>query len=154
MKWVVGIVCVGICTFFGYLLSDKYLKRKNFFANFSSFNKKFITEVNFSRATLIEIIKGMNGKNDDFYLSITPIINNQKPNFSYSYLKKEEKEFINKYFDSIIGVDEQNLSNHLNYSMEKIGEFYNNSIIEEKKYRTLYIKLGFLIGLIALIILI
>ena len=154
MKLVVGIVCVGICTFLGYLLSDKYLKRKNFFANFSSFNKKFIAEVNFSRSTLIEIIKDETDTNDDFYSGITPILNNQKPNFSYSYLKKEEKEFINKYFDSIIGVDEKNLSNHLNYSMEKIGEFYNNALLDEKKYRTLYIKLGFLIGLIALIILI
>lgn len=154
MKVIIGIICITLCTFVGYFLSDKYVKRKELFGDFVNFNKTLLSEINFSKSSVLKIINDFPSKNGDFYNTIKSIYTDEKTKFNYCYLTSEEKEFANKYFNSIVGIDDKTLANFINASSKKLGDIYNETILEEKKYRTLYVKIGFLIGLIIFIVLI
>ena len=69
------------------------------------------------------------------------------------YLKLDELDFVKSYFDLIITSDDKTLEDFIDLNTKKLNETYEISLLNEKKYKSLYIKMGFLIGLIATIIL-
>ena len=91
--------------------------------------------------------------NTDFYDSLKHYVNTKEFKFDKQYLLEEEKNELNRYFKTIgtsdkIGQLEYLSSMDITLKNKRIQTEEN-----EKKYRMLYIKMGFLIGLIILIIL-
>ena len=154
MRVVVGILITIISTYIGYRLSIKYHKRKIFFYEFSNFNKLLISELGFLKSPMPEIVKSINNKNSDFFNKINSFLDADHKDFSINYLAKEEEEYFNDYVKNISEFDDKTLSSYLNLSMKNINNYYELALTEDKKFRPLYIKLGFLIGLIILIIII
>ena len=69
-----------------------------------------------------------------------------------NYLSSYEKAFLLEYFENIGKTEKGSQLEFLKKAEERLSTFYKNAIELDKKYKTLYIKLGFLIGLIIFIL--
>lgn len=147
-----GVLALIFCTYLGYRTSLKYVKRKNFFNDFAEFNKKLKNEVLFLQNTLVKITDKIDDGND-FNTCIKEYVKNKKYGFELNYLSADEKEFFDKYLGIIGKGDKTSQLQYLNSVDEKISALYVSASSEEKKFKTLYVKLGFLIGLMALVLL-
>lgn len=151
MNIFIGVLSVILGTTLGTILSNKYVKRKKFFFDLKNFNNKFKAEVAFSQKSLKEIISL---EQDSVFLNFlfNSIINNNK-NLSISFLNASENEFIREYTLMIGGSDKYSQLSYLSSCDERINHFCKLAEDDEKRYRKLYIKLGFLFGLIILVVL-
>ena len=113
------------------------------------------TEIAFSQKTLKEIIAEKYSINNDFLYSFKLYLEN-KENFclNINYLSSDEKAFLLEYFENIGKTEKGSQLEFLKKAEERLSTFYKNAIELDKKYKTLYIKLGFLIGLIIFILII
>ena len=153
MKLIFGIICLTLCIYIGHNLSKKYVKRRMFFSDFSDFNKKVKNEISFSKNTLIDIIKDFSNKNDIFYLQTRNYFDNKKIVFDDKLLSEQEQSFFKKYLDNLGNLDKTTQIDYLKLVDKEIEDKKSTAILEEEKYKKLYLKLGFLIGLIMLIML-
>ena len=69
-----------------------------------------------------------------------------------TYLTVQEKNFVFEYFAKIGKLDKDTQLEYLKSVSSIILEKQQYSISDEKKYKALYVKLSFLIGLILLIV--
>ncbi len=154
MKLALGIIFLVGCTFLGYYFSRKYVIKREFYCDFYDFNKKIKSEISFAQKSLIEIVDKSSGRKGVFYSNICGFLNEKKDiSLDKNIFSQEETDFFNSYLESLGGLDKKTQLDFLNDANEKLEKFKNDSKDEEKKYKSLYIKMGFLIGLIALIIL-
>lgn len=152
MNLILGIIVLIISVIIGYFLSEKYTKRRKFFCSFNDFNNNLRSQVGFEKNSLLKIINDKKTLKDDYYILMSQRINNQNE-INLNYLKNDETRYIDFYFNQITTSDDQTLKKYMAENTEKIIKMYDLSVQEEKKYRSLYIKMAFLVGLIALIIL-
>ena len=151
MKIVLGIFCLLLCVFLGYVFALTYTDKRRFYENFLSFNKKIINEVSFSLNTFPKIVDSV--KEDDSFIGLARIYLSQKEfDCNYKYLTIDEKQFVKGYFDMLGKSDKDSQINYFSTISNEIECKLAYSREEEKKYKSLYIKTGFLLGLIALII--
>lgn len=150
-----GILVIIFSTFIGYLLSRKYSKVKNFYCQFDGFNKTLKTEIAFSQKTLKEIIDYKCSENNDFVNNFISFLNDRE-NFvlTINYLSLDEKNFLLEYYESVGKTEKNSQLEFLKKADEVITSYQKSAIELEKKYKNLYIKLGFLIGLIIFILII
>ena len=155
MKILCGIISIIICTFIGYRMSSKYSEKRKFYNSFSSFNKKLLYEVTFTKNSLVRILKNYNEKNDDFIcvLKNKYLLNAKQPAIKYKYLADDENEFFMQYVESIGTGDSESQSVFLTGADKYLDNRLSSSTENEKKYKSLYIKLGFMTGLVVFIIL-
>lgn len=148
MNIFIGVLFLIFCSVSGYFLSNKYVKKRKFYQDFSEFNKNLINGISFGKSSLKKILNTTNSKNNssDFYKYVNEYIDNYDYRFDDNYLSEEEKTFFNDYLSSIGMNDRRTELNSLNSSAKVIEEKLLNAKEDEKKYRKLYIKLGFLIG--------
>ncbi len=153
MKILLGIIFLVICTYIGYFLSKKYTIRKDFYCDFYNFNKKLKNEIDFAQKSIKEIISPNINSKSIFYKGVCDsVLENRLPQIDKNIFSQEEIVFFNTYLESIGGSDKNTQIKFLETAGVKIDESKIKCKEEEKKYKSLYIKLGFLIGLIALII--
>ena len=152
MKIIIGIFFLFLCTFIGYNLSLKYTKRKIFYGNFFNFNEKLLREVSFLQTTIVSLLNDID-INTDFYDSLKHYVNTKEFKFDKQYLFEEEKYELNRYFKTIGTSDKIGQLEYLSSMDITLKNKQIQTEENEKKYRMLYIKMGFLIGLIILIIL-
>ena len=150
MRLFFGIICCFICTVFGIVLSEKYAKRCKFFKDFSCFNKRLISEVSFGQKRLSEIIEDFSPEGD-FKTSISKFSSDV---VLPEYLKADEKALFADYVNGVGKKDKETQLKELNELNVKLSGLSDLSEIELKKYRPLYIKLGFLTGIAILIMVI
>ena len=151
MNIILGILLIFVSVGFGYVFSDKFTKRKIFFTSFKEFNEKIKAQIGFTNNSLVKIIDEIDVK-DDFYKVLSSIVKTDA-DLKIKYINSEELDFVKSYINQIMNSDNATLKGFTaDYSI-KILNFYDKSINDEKKYKPLYIKLSFLVGLIALIIL-
>lgn len=147
MNIYIGVLSLLICTFFGYRLSVKYKDRKNFFTDFISFNEKMINEVSFSQNSLLSIVEKEKKENRDFgKLLYEKITDNDI--ILPKYLKEDEAETLFEYVNNLGKSDRESQLTYLSAKKKVIDELRVSAENEAKKYGNLYIKLGFLTGLI------
>ena len=153
MRIFLCLLLVVCFTFTGYLLSQKYKKRKDFYLGFKNFNSKLSTEINFTKNSMVKIISELN---DDtlFNLEIKKYIKNSVSYiFMDKYLTNDEVQFFYDYLKNLGVSDSETQLNFLNNINESLVEKCELTEKEYKRYKPLYIKLGFLLGLIIGIIL-
>ncbi len=152
MRLFISFLLLIISGVLGYLFSQRLVKKRVFYETMREFNKTFKSEVLFSQNSITSIIE-KNDECDDFYkllkynlkiISSVPIV---------GYLNKDELKYIKNYSSSLCNGNIDTLIKYLNENDATITSYLNESRENELKYKTLYIKLGVLGGLILFILL-
>ena len=152
MRLILGCVILCLCTYIGYFLSQKYVKRKEFYQDFISFNNKMKNEVSFFQNTIDNIIK--KSENDgDFYKYLLNKKNINVCDYKCEYLTTEENKYVKNYVKELGTTDKDSQLKYFDIVDDDISKIYEKVESDEKKYKVLFLKLGFLFGLIILIVL-
>ncbi|MBR2871434.1 MAG: hypothetical protein IKB98_08720 [Clostridia bacterium] len=151
MNVVFGVFSIILGTFIGYKMSEKYVKRKCFYNDLFAFNQVLKTEVSFSHNSIKKIIKERKTNVVTDYLN--EAILKENTNLNVSFLNEEENAFLQSYVKSIGKSDRESQLEILSVYEMKIKKKLDFADEEFKKYKKLYPKLGFLIGLIILVVL-
>ena len=148
-KLIIGVFIVFIFTYFGYILGKKYTYKRKFFQDFYNFNVQYKQEVSFAHTTLNKIID----ENSDniFILKLKVYIQNKNDDDLRTFTEDEINLF-NNYCINVIRGDSATLLSFLKSQDDLLKDKLSMSIKNEKKYKNLYLKIGFLIGLTILII--
>ena len=153
MRLITGIILLVVSTFLGFSYSGRYGERRKTFERLGSFNSRVKTEVVFSKGSLVSLVKNTDCDNPateyirDFFLE------KKESEDKLKIFTKEEKDFFTDYVRRIGQGDKKSQMDYLEAAEAKINEYISAAEEADKKYRPLCIKLGFLFGLIILIIL-
>lgn len=151
MNLIFGIIALFLCVLIGRELSMKYTRRKEFYYEFFDFNERLISEVAFSKNTLGYLIS-IYKQRGDFIECINEYLKNKNLLFNKGYLTNDEKKNLFQYVETVCKGDNNLQIAYLKSINEHIETKRSNAVEEELKYKKLYIKLGFLIGLIVLVV--
>ena len=151
MRVILGIMLLLVCIFLGYILSQKFTKKRKFYSSFLVFNTNIKNEISFSQSTLIKIADKLDVK-DDFNGCVYEFIKEHEFTFNKNYLNKEEIDFFKAYLSRLGSSDKFSQLSYLEEVGVQIDKRLSVATENEKKYKKLYLKLGFLLGLIAFII--
>ena len=163
LKLFIGICLVAFTSICGYLFAGKYRKRKMFFAQFYEFNERFLSEVSYYRRPLCDFIANyayigaFNELLQGYYTDIK-----EKSLFDrrildledFSFLKKDEKVVIADYFLMLGRGDSASQKGYFSTVKSTLSKLQIQAVDEGKRYGDLYIKLGFLSGLLLLLLII
>lgn len=158
------IVIVACFSLLGYKLAEYYIKRKKFFSSLELLLSSLELDVSFSQEKLKTVIQ----RNSDNLLSkelvsicsnVCEDLNNRKclDNEIFkniSILRKDEKELLLKFFVSLGRFDAMSQSKEIKAYSTKFSEYYNQASIDCKKYASLFIKLGVIVGLLVCLLII
>lgn len=150
MKILIGILCVIICTFIGKILSEKYQKRKEFFSELNNLNQKLKSEISFKQSSLKDIVDSLSNATLKSYL--IEYVFNKNESINVVFLSNDENDFLKDYSKNLGVFDKNSQLSFLSSVDSQIYTYYKSGREEERKYRKLYIKLGFLFGLIILVV--
>lgn len=161
VKFLLGIAIVAFTSFCGYLLSKKYRRKKLFFMQFKEFNERFLNEISYYKRPLKAFLFEYPYK-DEFKTLIEAFLSVKEMGAliellrseEFSFLKAEEKEGIADYFSMLGKGDSQSQKAYFSSAKERIAKLYSEAESLCKKYGDLYIKIGFLCGLLILILII
>ena len=148
---LIGIILFVICVSIGVIISKNYEKKRKFFEELDNFNKKLEVEVSYKKSSIIDIINEYNGQIK--ILLKTKFIDNQKIDKNkIDFLKENEIEFLNEYFNSIGISESESQIKVINANSKIIQEYRTKAKINEEKLKPLCVKLGFFAGLILFIL--
>lgn len=162
-KVLLGIAIVAFTTFCGYLLGKKYRRRKDFFSQLYDFNERFLNEIAYYRRPLKEFFSKFSYKGDfEKLLYIyaenidkqTLTADNMLENADFDFLRKEEKSVVGDYFYMLGKGDSSSQKTFFSSVKTNVTALRDTATAESKKYGDLFVKLGFLCGLLILILLI
>ena len=119
------------------------------------------TNINFGKAKLLKIIEEFNSNSKELKKildSYTLCLNEGKACSEEIFkdvkiLKDEEKHVILCFFSELGKLDVYNQTKQIENSKIKFQEIVNSCTEEKKKYGTLYLKLGIILGLLIALIL-
>lgn len=158
LKFLLGVAIVALTSFIGYLLAKKYRQRKDFFLQFYEFNERFLTELAYRRRPIREFVSSYAYRGDfnfllvEFFSGIEERDAFDLPDLTF--LSKEEKSFIFDYFSMLGRGDSLSQKGYFSSVKETLSSHVKSSANACKRYGDLYIKLGFLCGLLILILII
>lgn len=153
MKTVITAIIPLITAMLGYLLSLKYREADDFWESFSFWHKKIKSEISFSQNSLPEIFDVEN-QNDIFMTLATEYLKTKTVSVKLKFLSKEEKDFVIKYLQTLGTSDKPSQLSFLNSMETDLEKYRLTAENKRKKYRPLFVKLGFLFGLIIFILII
>lgn len=162
-KFLLGIVIVAFTSFIGFLLAGKYRKRKQFFKQLWEFNERFLSEISYYRRPIKEFAAKYVYQGEfkllleDFFAEIENRSANDRALVDmpvYKFLKNEEKRIVEDYFLMLGKGDSSSQRGYFTSIKDTLTKLQSEADIASKKYGDLYIKLGFLCGLLVLILLI
>ena len=153
-KLLLGIAIVAFGSYCGFILSGKYRKRKLFFAHLKEFNERFLSEVSYYRRPLKEFCSQYDYKGE--FEELDKISHGEKDvDFSgCEFLTQEDKTVVADYFKMLGKGDSGSQKAYFSASKDRLSKLYSEAELAYKKYGDLYIKLGFLCGLLLLILMI
>ena len=162
IKFLLGLSVVAFTTFIGYLLTKKYRRRKVFFTQFYDFNTRFLNEISYFKRPIVEFVSkyAYKGDFDDFLRGYiknlsTPLrIEDLLKTDDFSFLNKDDKQFVFDYFLNLGKGNSNTQNTYYNGIKERLKSLKEQAEKEDKRYGDLFIKLGFLCGLLFLILII
>ena len=154
LKFLLCALMFSLCVGCAYWLTRRYKKRKDFFYNLDLFNERLVNEVSYTKIPLPafaekyeftgDFKKMLTDKKDDF----------QAEKYDFEYLSEDEKKFLCDYFRMVGGSDAASQKTYLSALRKEIEERRRTSEDIYKKYFALYLKLGFLAGLVLVILIV
>lgn len=155
LKILLCACAVALCTLFAYLLTRRYLLRKDFFYAWHRFNERLLNEVSYTKIPLPAFLEKyrftgdfgqmLEEKKRDSFLT---------ENVSFAYLTEDERKAVTDYFRMIGRSDAASQRTYLLAARDDIEGLRRGAEEEYKKYFSLYIKLGVLAGLILVILIV
>lgn len=153
MNFALGVVALIVCVIVALVLSNKFVERKKFYGDFNTFNKRLTSEISYSQASILSLIDEYKDKNTLFFNNLRLYFENNDLKLTSKHIKKDEIDYFLIYLKTIGTSDKNTQLEFLNGVNSYLEKHVEESIADEKKYRALYVKLGFLFGIMALIIL-
>lgn len=147
-----GII-IGFCIFLGWLAAVKYRNRRKFFAQFSTFNERYLGELGYARRNLATAIREYGGEGDFGTLLKEHAIERQ-PKRRYGYLTEEEQKYCAEYFSMLGRGDAHSQTAYFSAQAGRLSSLRAESESECKKRGELYLKLGLLAGLAFVILIV
>ncbi len=163
LKFLVGVVMIAFTTLCGYFLAKKYRQRRAFFAQFREFNERFLSEINYYRRPIPQFIDAYQyqGEFSELLHALFTNVEGRSVDqgvisdvVDYPFLKAEEKRMIEGYFTMLGKGDSASQKAYFSSVKDTLFKFQTESEASCKKYGDLYIKMGFLAGLLLLILII
>lgn len=149
LKVLLAVLIVAFCTYLGYFLSEKYRRRKSYMAQLSAFNERFINELSYARRPLKEFFEGYEYKGD-FKKSLADY-SSSAPVGGLAFLTRDEKNYVCGYFAMLGKGDAYAQSGYFAAQKDALAAYKAESEADAKKYGELYMKMGFLAGLAAVV---
>lgn len=163
LKFMSGIAIIAFTTFCGYLLAKKYRQRKLFFAQLNEFNQRFLHEISYLRRPIGDFMANFSYKGEfndlleDFYTNLQEGRENGRSAYDFSrflFLSMEERRTLEDYFLILGKGDSTSQKGYFNSVKDRLSTLQIDSEVACKRYGDLYIKLGFLCGLLFLLLII
>ena len=160
-KFLLGIAIVAFTSFLGYLLAKKYRKRKDFFVQFTLFNERFLSEISYRRRPLSEFFRKYAYKGEfltvlqNFFDRIKS--ERQEPlteSGDFDFLTNEQKSVTEDYFLMLGRGDSSSQKAYFSAQKETLINLEKQAKTDCKRYGDLFVKIGFLCGLLILILII
>ena len=161
VKFLLGIAIVAFTSFCGYLLAKKYRQKKKFFSQFVLFNERFLSELAYFRRPIREFIFAYSYQGEFFQFLEESFSQNALVSFqsvlntnAYTFLSAEDKALVDNYFSMLGKADSMAQKAYFSSVKDVLKKAEADAISESKKYGDLYVKMGFLLGLLILILII
>lgn len=139
----------------GYFMSIKYATTRDFWDDFSFWHKKIKSEIAFSQRSLVEIFNNDKTADNGLFLTVAKdYVQKNKTDEKLNFLCKEEREFLDKYFVNLGTLDIDSQLKYLDSLETELNKFVLDAESKNKRYRPLFVKMGFLIGLVIFILVI
>ena len=163
IKFFLGVAIVAFTSFCGYLLARKYRQRMLFFQQFYTFNERFLSEIAYYRRPIQAFISQytFEGQFNEF---LSEVFIEREENMQiegvfaksdkYTFLNKEDRKVATDYFCMLGKGDSASQKCYFSSMKEKLSQLRKDTEIQAKQYVDLYIKLGFLCGLLVLILIV
>lgn len=162
MKYVLIVIVFCACVMVGYIISNRFSRRKKFFTSLIAFADKISVEINFSRERLKILIENFDTSNKNNLLGIEKRfldyldkkceLTNEEIFQKNDLLKPEEKDLILLFLKTLGRSDVENQTKEINSFVSRFNEIKSVCDVEHKKYGSLSMKLGVIAGLFCAII--
>ena len=153
MKTILAIISFVFCVYISKVLAKKYTEKRVFYSDFLDFNKRLKIETSFSQTTIQKMVINIDN-NNDFYFCLKKQIESGTFDFDKDYIEKDEIEFYKNYLNTIGLSDKEAQSKYLDGVEIILKDKLLSAEEEEKKHKSLYSKLGILVGLAVFILII
>ena len=163
IKFFLGIGIVAFSSYCGRLLAKKYRQRNSFLKQFKEFNERFLNEITYARRPLIDFISAYSYEGEfrvllqEFYLFLKEKASNSCFTIegqAYAFLRAEDRQVVEDYFLMLGKGDSVSQKGYFSGMKGVLVELHTQSYNDAKRYSDLYVKIGFLCGLLLLILMI
>ncbi len=163
IKFIAGIAVIAFTTFCGYLFGKKHRLRKLFFTQMQEFNERFLGEIAYARRPIAEFVSACAYRGEfqallaDYFLSDderSPSERILAETEKYDFLTEEEGQTVTDYFLMVGKGDSGSQNAYFSSVKEPIAKLRQKAENDAKRYGDLYVKLGFLCGLLILILIV
>ena len=156
MKYVLIIILILCCTYVGYGISKYFSNRKAFFSDLVLMMDKLRLDISFSKEKIGDIVSNFSALSKPFQKLQSNFLQMLKDNEfnqdvllrEINILKEEEKNSIILFFKSLGRFDVENQTKQIVSFTDEFKRYENESAIQKQKYSSLFIKLGFIIGVL------
>ncbi len=161
IKFLLGVAIVAFTSLCGRMLAKKYRQRREFFKQFQEFNERFLSEISYMRRPLKEFAASYSYQGEfqellnDYFSSLeeqlapgTPFYQREK----ISFIKEEEAHVLENYFLMLGKGDSAAQKGYFSSVSGKLVALQAETEREAQRYGDLYVKIGFLCGLLILIL--
>ena len=161
IKFLLGIAVVAFTAFCGYILAKKYRQRKHFFLQLKEFNERFLNEISYYRRPIAEFASGYSYQGEFqtllslFFEKIQERAATEKlflNDEEFSFLNRDEKRLVEDYFQMLGKGDSNSQKGYFSSVKESLSKLQASTESDCQKYGDLYVKIGFLCGLLILIL--
>ena len=158
IKFILGAAIVCFTSFCGYVFAKKYRRRKNFFAQMNEFNERFLSEIAYYRRP-VEEFAGRYEYKGDFEILLSSFLDSLGEEdagpFPVFFLPDGGRNGVRERLFSHGRQRGQRVAERLFHLCEgTLGEYRKKSADECRRYGDLYLKLGFLFGLMILVLIV
>ncbi len=162
LKFLLGLAIVAFTSFCGRFLAKKYRQRRDFFKQWREFNERFLSEISYYRRPIKEFIAAFSYEGDfrallnDYCLWVASSLPPQSifKEEEYLFLKAEEKQIVIDYFSMLGKGDSTSQKGYFSSVKDTLLGYQKRTEDEAKRYGDLYVKIGFLCGLLLLILIV
>ncbi len=153
MNLLFGLFVLFFCTMMGLVFSKRFSIRRKFFSDFLQFNIEVKTEISFRENTLINLIDKYKNIESEFHIQIRNFfLKKENVCLNKKIFKDTDETLLLNYLSNLGTTEKASQLKFIESIEDKIKTNAESSKLDEEKYKKLYIKLGFLSGLILFII--
>lgn len=154
--WIKSLLAVCVVAFgtgMGYFAAGKWRARKQFYVQFLSFHERYLNELNYARKPLGEFLTQYT-YTGDFEKLVRSFEKERAARAEYRYLTKEERSECANYFSMLGKGDVVSQKGYFSAQTAGLTQKCESSRKEAKARGELYLKLGLLAGLAAVILIV